>query len=52
MKQDAEVAYSRAMVKQLVEGKYSLVAMANTKVIVIGESRGGRALVSARGVFV
>ena len=52
MKQDSEVTYSRAVVEQLVEGKYSLVAMTRTKVVVVGESRGGSVRVTAWGVFV
>ena len=44
MRNDSGVAYSRTVVEQLVEGKYSLMAMAHIKVVVISESRGDRAV--------
>ena len=40
MQQDAEVAYSRAVGEELVEGKYSFVA-GTCRADVIGEGRGG-----------
>lgn len=52
MQQDAEVAYSGAVGEQSVEGKCSSVTGAYFIVVVIGESRGGFVLVTARRVFV